>query len=265
MSTGRHSELHGSSYELFILALSVLSILNLVLLLLPIGSDVKQIVFIVDAGLTLIFLSDFLLRLFSARVEVRLLLPRSRLARPAGEPPGAADSSASSGCSGWASSCGEEGGRRVVRDVWKNRAEGGLLLVALFGILTLEFGGMLVLVLRDPGAEREHPHRRRVAVVGARDHHHGRIRRLLPVTTGGRLVGAVMMIVGVGLFGTFTGLRGEHVPRPGEAGRHGRTRHGSRPARPISTPASRRSAVCSRSRSGPALSSRVQLELLAGS
>jgi hypothetical protein len=43
-----------SSYELFIGALSVLSILNLVLLVLPISSQVKQLILIVDVALTAI-------------------------------------------------------------------------------------------------------------------------------------------------------------------------------------------------------------------
>ena len=60
-----------SSYELFIGALSVLSILNLVLLVLPISGQVKQLIFIVDTALTVIFLSDFIARLVSAPVKSR--------------------------------------------------------------------------------------------------------------------------------------------------------------------------------------------------
>ena len=41
-----------SSYELFIGALSVLSVINLVLLLLPISGQVEQLILIVDVALT---------------------------------------------------------------------------------------------------------------------------------------------------------------------------------------------------------------------
>jgi hypothetical protein len=63
----RTRELRTSSYELFIGGLSILSILNLVLLLLPITDQVKQLILIVDVALTLIFLIDFTLRFLSRR------------------------------------------------------------------------------------------------------------------------------------------------------------------------------------------------------
>jgi hypothetical protein len=54
MKNKRTGEQGISSYELFIGALSVLSILNLVLLVLPISSQVKQLILIVDVALTAI-------------------------------------------------------------------------------------------------------------------------------------------------------------------------------------------------------------------
>ena len=55
-----------TNYEMFILALSVLSIFNLLLEILPIEQDVKTLVVIFDVALTPIFLADFLYRLISA-------------------------------------------------------------------------------------------------------------------------------------------------------------------------------------------------------
>jgi hypothetical protein len=55
MKNKRRGEQGISSYELFIGGLSVLSILNLVLLVLPISGQAKQLILIVDVALTAIF------------------------------------------------------------------------------------------------------------------------------------------------------------------------------------------------------------------
>jgi voltage-gated potassium channel len=71
MKNQRTRELRTSSYEIFIGGLSVLSILNLVLLLLPLSDEVKVLILIVDGALTVIFLIDFSIRLFAAPVKSR--------------------------------------------------------------------------------------------------------------------------------------------------------------------------------------------------
>ncbi len=71
MENQRSRELRTTSYELFIGALSVLSIINLVLVLLPISDQVKQLILIVDVALTAIFLIDFAVRFVSAPVKSR--------------------------------------------------------------------------------------------------------------------------------------------------------------------------------------------------
>jgi hypothetical protein len=60
-------DLRSTTYEFFILAISVLSIANLVLMLaIPFGSQAWWLVAYVDVALTLIFVVDFGLRLSSA-------------------------------------------------------------------------------------------------------------------------------------------------------------------------------------------------------
>jgi hypothetical protein len=71
MKNKRRGEQGISSYELFIGGLSVLSILNLVLLVLPISGQAKQLILIVDVALTAIFLSDFTVRFASAPAKSR--------------------------------------------------------------------------------------------------------------------------------------------------------------------------------------------------
>ena len=59
------SELKNTTYELFIAALSVLSIVNLVIYYLADDPQVEDVVFLIDGVLSLIFLSDFTYRLFT--------------------------------------------------------------------------------------------------------------------------------------------------------------------------------------------------------
>jgi len=65
------NELKDTTFELFIGALSVLSIINLLLFYLIDNLIVSGVVVIVDGLLSLIILADFLFRLFSANSKTR--------------------------------------------------------------------------------------------------------------------------------------------------------------------------------------------------
>lgn len=151
MATGPGKELRTSSYELFIGALSILSILNLALLILPVTDQVKQLVLIVDFALTIVFVIDFAIRLISAPDKREYFFKGG----------------------GWLDLLGSlptlrifrlfrvvkvgrllrgHGGRAIGRDLLASRAQGGLLFVLLLAILTLEFGGIFVL-----GVEKNAP------------------------------------------------------------------------------------------------------------
>jgi voltage-gated potassium channel len=62
----------GSSYEGFILFLSLLSIFNIIFLVFPrLNPDATRVVFVVDLLLSFIFLLDLLFRLFTAESKLQ--------------------------------------------------------------------------------------------------------------------------------------------------------------------------------------------------
>ena len=67
-AAGSRGELKSLSYELFILLVSILSIVNVVIVLLPFfDQDVKDVVLTIDGLLSIIFLVDFTYRFRTAR------------------------------------------------------------------------------------------------------------------------------------------------------------------------------------------------------
>jgi voltage-gated potassium channel len=97
------------------------------------------------------------------------------------------------------------GARKVVRDLLASRAQGGLLFVSLLAILTLEFGGIFVLGVEQhaananilTGAEALWWGIVTITTVGYGDFY--------PVTNPGRLIGAITMLIGIAVLGTLTG------------------------------------------------------------
>ena len=87
----------------------------------------------------------------------------------------------------------------------RDRAGSALLVLLLMGILVLQFGSLLILSLEQhaPGANITSASDAlwytivTISTVGYGDQY--------PVTDAGRLWGSVIIIVGVGIFGTFTG------------------------------------------------------------
>ena len=200
------TELKNTTYELFIGALSVLSIINLLLYYLISNPVVSGVVVIIDGLLSLIFLVDFLFRFFSAGSKSRyffsqfgwadllasLPLPQAKILRVfriirAGR------------------LMGKQGGRHMLREFLGNRAQSALLSLLFFIILVLEFGGMAMVAvessslaanIRTPADALWYTFVT-ITTVGYGDRY--------PVTTEGRLIGVVIMTAGVGLFGTLTG------------------------------------------------------------
>jgi voltage-gated potassium channel len=201
----RH-ELKDVGYEIFVGAVSVLSILNLFLMYVVEDPSLDTVLFAMNAVLTVILFVDFVYRLLTAPsrsayffrqfgwadllaslplLELKLLrifrLVRVfRLLR-------------------------ENGIRVIGNRLMRNRAGSALLTLLLLGILVLEFGSLWMLKLEQnaPGANITTASDAlwyvivTISTVGYGDQ--------FPVTTAGRILGAMIIVIGVGIFGTFTG------------------------------------------------------------
>ncbi len=67
MTSTTHGELKNTGYEIFMLLVSLLSIVNLAFLILPFGdSRSKEVVVVIDAILIPVFVADFIYRLATA-------------------------------------------------------------------------------------------------------------------------------------------------------------------------------------------------------
>lgn len=206
-SAGTRASTDGDiGYEIFMAGLSILSIINLGLAFFVADESLSYVIVLINLLLTLIFMLDFLWRLFKATSKWQYLtrgfgwadflssLPFSqtnvlrlfrlirvyRLLR-------------------------DYGARAVVRALIKDRAETALLMLLLVGILVLEFGSLQMLRLEQnaDGANITNASDAlwyvivTMATVGYGDE--------FPVTNPGRLLGTLIIVVGVGIFGTLTG------------------------------------------------------------
>jgi voltage-gated potassium channel len=200
------SGLKNPGYEIFIGALSILSILNLVLMYAFQDQALDYVLMIMNAPLTLIFFIDFLYRFKTAPdrsyyfwrnwgwadllaslpfqqtkiLRVFRLIKVYRLLK-------------------------EYGAKNIGRAIIKDRAGSALLMLLLIGILVLEFGSLEMLRLEAdvPGSNITTASDAlwyiivTMSTVGYGDQY--------PITNPGRVLGTVIIVVGVGIFGTLTG------------------------------------------------------------
>ena len=204
MAEPSREDLKGIPYELFMLALAILSIVNIVLeAVLPWESQSWWLVIYVDIILILFFLGDFFYRLKTAPSKrgylwrgggildflsctpglrifrIFRILRAVRVIR-------------------------KLGGRRMVRELRGNLAAGTVYLVISTGIYVLEVVGLLELHFEENTGNIKTAGDAlwwgyvTATTVGYGDYY--------PVTTGGRVVGWFMLTVGVALFATFSGF-----------------------------------------------------------
>jgi voltage-gated potassium channel len=198
--------LKNPGYEIFIAALSVLSIVNLVLVFVIQDQDLDYVLAIMNVPITIIFLIDFVYRLKSAPSKSNYFWRNW----------------------GWADLLAslpfqqtkilrlfrlvkvyrllqDYGTRNIIRSLIKDKAGSALLSLLFIAILVLEFGSLLMLRLEAnvEGANITTASDAiwyvivTMATVGYGDQ--------FPITNPGRVLGTVIIVVGVGIFGTLTG------------------------------------------------------------
>ena len=204
-----------ADYELFVAAIILLSILNGIFYFLPIDPQAWQLTVIVDLGISLFLLMDFLVKLLRSKPKRYYLIARYGWLDFLGSLPlplaallrllrlmivyrkmRAADM------------------RLMGRVVVQKRASSTLLFVLLLAIVVLELGGIWVLGAESHSADANIKTASdalwwgyvTVATVGYGDRY--------PVTNSGRLVGVFMITAGVALFSVLTGFVGDWFRRP---------------------------------------------------
>jgi voltage-gated potassium channel len=216
----RDEEFQGSNWELFILALSFLSLANMVLLFLPLEEDTDFIVAVIDFALCFFFVIDFVHRLLTASSKRgyffrgggwldligSIPLPGFRIARLFR-------------VARVLHSIRIYGVGKLADGFRSGLANAAILIVVFLVLLVLEFWGMGILA-----AERGAPDANiesggdalwwgfvSITTVGYGDR--------FPVTIEGRIVGTFVLAIGVALFGTVTGFVANLFlsPRPRKA------------------------------------------------
>ncbi|KAF2413534.1 hypothetical protein B1729_09570 [Microbacterium sp. B35-04] len=214
------AELKNTAYEIFIGALSILSIVNLVFVYVIAGDSALELVLsVMNALFSAIFLGDFIYRISTAPSPGRYffrgfgwadllaslpfpqfkilrlfrLLRVFRLLR-------------------------ELGPRTVWATLTHDRANSALMTLLLMGVLVLQFGSITILAVEEnaDGANITSASDAlwytlvTISTVGYGDR--------FPVTNAGRLIGTLIIVVGVGIFGTFTGYLANLFLGPGRGG-----------------------------------------------
>jgi voltage-gated potassium channel len=199
------TELKGIGYELFILLLGVLSVVNTAVVLLPVGDDVKQVALLVDGLIAPVFLFDFLYRLRTAPSRRRYVVRQF----------------------GWADLLSVvptlgllrvfrivrvvrllrlQGTQAIATDLDRTRALATFLLTLFLVIVVVEFAGIAIYVV-EGNVEGSNIRDASDAVwwgfvtittVGYGDRY--------PVTGPGRLIGTLLLFAGIALFSVLTGF-----------------------------------------------------------
>jgi voltage-gated potassium channel len=207
-----------NGYELFIIGITSLALFNLVLLVLPVASEVKDVVRLIDFPISLILLLDFAGRLARAPHRRRYLTRELGWLDLLGSfPPPPLKLLRIPRLVRSVNVFRRAGGRATVRQVIRDRASSTLLATFLLVIVVLEFAGSIMVSVEadSPTANIQTASDGlwwayvTITTVGYGDRY--------PTTGQGRIVGVILMSVGVALFGVFTSYLSREFLKTGNA------------------------------------------------
>lgn len=202
----RTTELGAPGLEIFIAVLSILSIVNIVLFYAVDDDALDRVLLTMNVVLSIVFIGDVLHRLATAPSRRQYLVDQM----------------------GWADVLASlpfmqlkvlrllrllrvvrvvhaDGLGTIARRLVRDRAGSALLSMVLMGLFVLEFGSFSILALEKDAAGAH--------IVTASDALWYVVVTMstvgygdtFPVTDAGRIMGALVIVIGVGIFGTFTG------------------------------------------------------------
>ena len=199
------TELKGVGYELFVLLVSLLSIANTAIVLIPFSPNIQQVALLVDVLIAPVFLVDFVYRLVSAPSRRRYVVRQY----------------------GWADLLSilptlgllrifrvvrvvrllrAYGAQNLAGELDRTRALATFLLTLFLVVLVVEFAGMAIYVVEghDPEGNIKNASDAvwwgfvTITTVGYGDRY--------PVTGIGRIIGTFLLFAGIALFSVFTGF-----------------------------------------------------------
>jgi voltage-gated potassium channel len=200
-------ELKSAPYELFVVLVTLLSLLNLLLKFLTRSdSPLQDILVVMNWLLSFVLLCDFGYRLVTAESRVGYVFKGFGWADLlASTPLPAAFVLRTFRLVRVTRLLRKRGVDAVVDELGQQRAGSTFLTLLYLGLLVLEFGSLQMLAIEQgaPGANIKTSSDAlwytisTIATVGYGDRY--------PVTNAGRICGSVIIVVGVGIFGAFTG------------------------------------------------------------
>jgi voltage-gated potassium channel len=194
-----------NGYEMFIVGISLLAVFNVVLLYLPFLPQINDVVIILDVPLSVILLLDFAYRLYAAPAKIHYVVRGGGWLDFLGSlPPPALKLFRLYRVVKEVRAFRRAGGRAVARQLFRERAGAVLLATGFLVLVVLEFSGVFMVAAesRAPTANIQTASDAlwwayvTITTVGYGDR--------FPVTGPGRIVGVVLMTIGVGLFGVLT-------------------------------------------------------------
>jgi voltage-gated potassium channel len=205
---------HGNAYNIFILVLTIYSLILMVLLLLPIDAETRQLVNLYDNLICVVFLIDFTMNLLGSKPKRSYFVSRRGWLDLLGSIPSFGFFQLSalfrlarlSRLARITRIMRGQAGKDLVIDVLKNRSQYATFITVLLAGMVLSSASILVLneESRDPGANIKTGGDAlwwavvTITTVGYGD--------FFPVTTLGRLTGFFVMVAGIGIIGALASI-----------------------------------------------------------